>query len=97
MRGFTTTAFRVLLVLAIGYVASSPRALLAGDAPQVAVKFTFDRPLDASTAPFFIAAKDGRFGAEHLNVAFNHAAGSQDAIARVAGATAISPWSTSTN
>ncbi len=84
MFGLKTTALRLLLALAIGLFAGSPRALLADDTPQVAVKFTFDRPFDASMAPFFIAAKDGRFGAEHLNVSFNHAAGSHEAIARVA-------------
>ncbi|MFX5622451.1 ABC transporter substrate-binding protein, partial [Acinetobacter baumannii] len=35
-------------------------------------------------APFFLAAKDGRFGAEHLSVSFNTAAGSPEALARVA-------------
>ena len=50
----------------------------------VAIHFSFDRPVDASMAPFFMAAKDGRFGAEHLNVSFNSAAGSPEALARVA-------------
>ena len=50
----------------------------------LAIHFTFDRPVDASMAPFFLAAKDGRFGAEHLNVSFNSAAGSPEALARVA-------------
>ena len=49
-----------------------------------AVQFTFDRPIDASVAPFFLAAKDGRFGAEHLNVSFTTASGSPEALARVA-------------
>ena len=53
-------------------------------APSVAIHFSFDRPVDASMAPFFMAAKDGRFGAEHLNVSFNSAAGSPEALARVA-------------
>jgi NitT/TauT family transport system substrate-binding protein len=53
-------------------------------APSSAIHFTFDRPIDASMAPFFLAAKDGRFGAERLNVSFNNAAGSPEALARVA-------------
>jgi NitT/TauT family transport system substrate-binding protein len=35
-------------------------------------------------APFFVALRSGLFGAEHLAVSFNHAAGSPEAIARVA-------------
>jgi NitT/TauT family transport system substrate-binding protein len=58
------------------------RDVAAGD--SVAIHVTFDRPFDASMAPFFLAARDGTFGAEHLNVAFNTAPGSPDALARVA-------------
>jgi NitT/TauT family transport system substrate-binding protein len=50
----------------------------------IAIQFSFDRPLDASAAPFVVAAKRGLFGAEGLAVATNIADGSPDAIARVA-------------
>jgi NitT/TauT family transport system substrate-binding protein len=86
MYGFRTIGFRCLLALLI-----SLAVLAAGDvnaaetgAPSAAIHFTFDRPIDASMAPFFIAAKDGKFGAEHLNVSFNSVAGSPEALARIA-------------
>ena len=86
MLEFRTIAFRCLLALSIPLA-----TLIAGDvgaaetaAPSVAIHFSFDRPLDASMAPFFLAAKDGRFSAEHLNVSFSSAAGSPEALARVA-------------
>ena len=56
----------------------------AGTAPPVAIHFAFDRPLESSMAPFFMAAKDGNFSAEHLALSFTYAAGSPDALARVA-------------
>ena len=52
--------------------------------PPVAIQFSFDRPLDASAAPFVVAASRGLFGAEGLAVATNIAGGSPGAIARVA-------------
>jgi NitT/TauT family transport system substrate-binding protein len=52
--------------------------------PPIAIQFSFDRPLDASAAPFVVAASRGLFGAEGLAVAINTADGSADAIARVA-------------
>jgi NitT/TauT family transport system substrate-binding protein len=86
MLGFKTTIFRFVLVLSIGLSAPGTRALEAAqdNAQPVAIQFSFDRPLESSMAPFFVAAKDGRFSDEHLAVSFNHAAGSPDAIARVA-------------
>ncbi|MET4389321.1 NitT/TauT family transport system substrate-binding protein [Bradyrhizobium sp. F1.4.3] len=86
MDGLKTIAFRCLLALAISLAALAARDVNAAEtaAPSVAIHFTFDRPVDASMAPFFIAAKDGQFGAEHLNVSFNNAAGSPEALARVA-------------
>jgi NitT/TauT family transport system substrate-binding protein len=51
--------------------------------PPVAIQFSFDRPLDASAAPFVVAASRGLFGAEGLAVATNIASGPADAIARV--------------
>jgi len=34
--------------------------------PPIAIQFSFDRPLDASAAPFVVAASRGLFGAEGL-------------------------------
>jgi NitT/TauT family transport system substrate-binding protein len=57
----------------------------AGDPePSTAVQLTFDRPLDASMAPFVVAARRGLFAAERLSVATNMVSGSSEAIARVA-------------
>ena len=84
MSGFKTIALQCLLALAIA--ASTVREGIAAESstPSTAIRFTFDRPIDASMAPFFLAAKDGRFGAEHLNVSFNSANGSPEALARLA-------------
>ena len=50
----------------------------------VAIQFSLDRPIDASAAPFVLAASRGLFGSEGLAVTTNIASGSPDAIARVA-------------
>ncbi|MDE5444642.1 ABC transporter substrate-binding protein [Bradyrhizobium sp. CSA207] len=86
MFGLKTIAFGRVLALAISLAALAPRDVDAAEtaAPSVAIHFTFDRPIDASMAPFFMAAKDGKFAAEHLNVSFNTVAGSPEALARVA-------------
>ncbi|WP_426613345.1 ABC transporter substrate-binding protein [Bradyrhizobium sp. McL0616] len=86
MLGLKTIASRCLLALSIALAALAARDVNAAEtaAASVAIHFTFDRPLDASMAPFFIAAKDGKFAAERLNVSFNSAAGSPEALARVA-------------
>ena len=52
--------------------------------PPVAIQFSFDRPIDASAAPFMLAAAQGLFNSEGLAVATNVASGPADAIARVA-------------
>lgn len=71
-----------LLVLA-QLAAGESRA--AGEPPPpVAIQFSFDRPIDASAAPFMLAATQGLFGSEGLAVATNIASGPADAIARVA-------------
>jgi NitT/TauT family transport system substrate-binding protein len=82
---FRTTILRCLLAYSIALLPGA-RGLGAaeGGSHPVAIQFSFDRPLESSMAPFFIAARDGRFGAEHLAVSFNHAAGSPDALARIA-------------
>ncbi|MCP3473850.1 ABC transporter substrate-binding protein [Bradyrhizobium sp. CCGUVB1N3] len=89
MRACPTFLSRCLLALWIGLAAltcSPPRAASAADdaARHVAIRFTFDRPIESSMAPFFMAAKDGLFGAEHLTVSFTSAAGSPEALARIA-------------
>src|SRR3954469_1130170 len=83
---FATIALRGLLAAAISLAALTARDATAAEtaAPSIAIHFTFDRPIDASMAPFFLAAKDGSFGAERLNVSFSSAAGSPEALARVA-------------
>jgi len=50
----------------------------------IAVQLSFDRPIDASAAPFVMASAGGMFGAEDLAVTTRVADGSPDAIARVA-------------
>ena len=55
--------------------------------PPLAVQFSLDRPIDAAAAPFVMAATGGLFTAEALSVTTNIAAGSPDAIARVAAGT----------
>jgi NitT/TauT family transport system substrate-binding protein len=52
--------------------------------PLAQVQLAFDRPLDASMAPFVLAANHGLFEAENLAVNFGFADGSPEAIARVA-------------
>jgi NitT/TauT family transport system substrate-binding protein len=57
----------------------------AGEPRQpIAIQFSFDRPIDAAAAPFVMAAVSGASSAEGLAVTTNIAAGSPDAIARVA-------------
>lgn len=48
------------------------------------VQFALDRPIDALAAPFVLAATDGLFRAQDLNVAMQVANGSKETINRVA-------------
>ena len=66
---------------------------LAADSVRqpTAIQFSFDRPIDASAAPFVLAAADGLFGSEGLAVTTHIANGSPDAIARVA-AVFVAGW-----
>ena len=50
----------------------------------IPVRLTFDRPLEASMAPLIAASSRGLFAAEGLAVRTDVAAGSPDAIARIA-------------
>lgn len=63
-----------------GLAADEPR-------PPLAMQFSLDRPIDATDAPFVMAATNGLFSAEGLAVTTNIASGSPDAIARVAAGT----------
>jgi NitT/TauT family transport system substrate-binding protein len=84
-----TIVVRCMLASLLGLMTlTSPgagNAQAADDAKQpVAIQFSFDRPLEASMAPFVVALDHGLFSAEGLAVATNIASGSPDAIARVA-------------
>jgi NitT/TauT family transport system substrate-binding protein len=85
MRVTRTHAIRLILGLLIGLAgAVCPGAAVA---QSTAIQFSLDRPIDAVAAPFVMAAANGLFGAEGLNVNINIASGSTDAIARVAAGT----------
>jgi len=89
MRVIRSNIFRSLMAALIGLSGmigagvSPAYAADEGRAP-LAVQFSLDRPLDAAAAPFVMAAVGGLFTAEGLAVTTNVAAGSPDAIARVA-------------
>lgn len=64
---------------------AAPMSRAADDARQpLAIQFSYDRPLEASMAPFVMALDHGLFAAEGLAVTTNIAGGSPEAIARVA-------------
>jgi NitT/TauT family transport system substrate-binding protein len=74
-----------LLVARTSRATENAKEAEAKDAkPPTGIQLTFDRPLDASMAPFVVAASRGLFAAERLSVATNIASGSGDAIVRVA-------------
>jgi NitT/TauT family transport system substrate-binding protein len=81
--GILWRAAATALMIALG-----PGAILGALAdesnPAVAIRFAFDRPLDASMAPFVLAASHGLFSAEGVAVTTATAKGTTDAIARVA-------------
>ncbi len=89
MRASQTIVARCLLASVISLMglaclgATEDRA--AGENHQpVAIQFSYDRPINASVAPFVVAANDGLFASEGLAVTTDVAGGSPDAIARVA-------------
>jgi NitT/TauT family transport system substrate-binding protein len=88
MRHKKKSAFRSTMGLLIGLAGAM--CLAAGQAraddakPPVAIQLTFDRPLEASMAPFVVAAGHGLFAREGLNVSTNSVNGSIEAIAKVA-------------
>src|SRR5216683_4489181 len=89
MRVNQTIAVRCLLASLIGLLGlacfGTGESRAAGETRQpIAIQFSFDRPIDASAAPFVLASSRGLFGSEGLAVATNIVSGWPDAIARVA-------------
>jgi NitT/TauT family transport system substrate-binding protein len=91
MRTRRTNALRLLLASLLGLceVCFGASQSFAADEPRppIAIQFSLDRPIDATDAPFVMAATGGLFSAEGLTVTTNIAGGSPDAIARVAAGT----------
>jgi NitT/TauT family transport system substrate-binding protein len=91
MRTRRTNALRLLLASLLGLceVCLGASQSFAADEPRppIAIQFSLDRPIDATDAPFVMAATGGLFSAEGLTVTTNIAGGSPDAIARVAAGT----------
>ncbi|MET3841414.1 ABC transporter substrate-binding protein [Bradyrhizobium sp. OAE829] len=92
MRARRTNALRSMLASLAGLcgvVCFGAGASLAADEPRppLAIQLSLDRPIDATDAPFVMAATGGLFTAEGLAVTINFASGSPDAIARVAAGT----------
>jgi NitT/TauT family transport system substrate-binding protein len=73
----------VLVAVLHGLVAPSAQAADTARRP-VAIRLSFDRPLDSSMAPFVLAQSRGMFAGEGLGVTTDVAQGSAEAIARVA-------------
>jgi NitT/TauT family transport system substrate-binding protein len=84
MRVLQTLFACCLLVLGIDLAGPNTRPGHAEGAHPLTVTLSFDRPLNAGEAPFVVAMTDGLFAAEGLTVITNTAAGSPEAIARVA-------------
>ncbi|SDI47952.1 MULTISPECIES: ABC transporter substrate-binding protein [Bradyrhizobium] len=92
MRAIRCNILRSVLASLLGLCGMAGAALgpvrAADEArPPLAIQFSLDRPIDAAAAPFVMAATGGLFTAEALSVTTNIAAGSPDAIARVAAGT----------
>jgi NitT/TauT family transport system substrate-binding protein len=89
MRVTQIVALRPILALLTGLLAlacfgSAPSRADDQARQPIAIQLSFDRPIDASVAPFLMAASRGLFGSEGLTVTTNIANGSAEAIARVA-------------
>ncbi|HEY2248815.1 MAG TPA: ABC transporter substrate-binding protein [Bradyrhizobium sp.] len=88
MRVTKTSALRLMVALLMGLAGALCLAASQGRAedakPPLAIQFTFDRPLEASMAPFAVAMNRGLFAREGLNVSTNSANGSIEAIGKVA-------------
>ncbi len=88
MRASQSIISRYILASLIGLLgivhAGAVESQAAGEGRQpAAIRFSLDRPINASVAPFILAATDGLFATEGLAVTTDVAAGSPDAIARV--------------
>ena len=84
-----TIAVRCILASLMGLLAFACFGVTASRAAgevrrPIAIQFSFDRPIDASAAPFVLASVNGLFSSEGLAVTTNIASGSRDAIERVA-------------
>lgn len=78
-------AFRTLITCCLAALAGLSVQESCAETPhQLAVELSFDRPVNAGEAPVILAMTDGLFSAEGLAVTTNMAAGSPEAIARVA-------------
>src|ERR1700730_7374984 len=87
MRVNQTIAGRCFFASLIGLLGcfGTGESRAAGETRQpIAIQFSFDRPIDASAAPFVLASSRGLFGSEGLAVSTNIVSGWPDAIARVA-------------
>ena len=89
MRASQTIIARCILASLVSLLAlvclGTMERLAADEARQpIPIQFSFDRPINASVAPFILAATDGLFSSEGLAVTTDIAAGSPEAIARVA-------------
>jgi NitT/TauT family transport system substrate-binding protein len=71
-------------LLVLGWLGAADRLAADETRQPVAIQFSFDRPINASVAPFILAITDGLFGSEGLAVTTDVASGSPDAIGRVA-------------
>jgi NitT/TauT family transport system substrate-binding protein len=78
------TAFRFVVAATLGLACAGPSASAEEAHQPVAIRFAFDRPLEASMAPFIVASQRGLFAGEGLAVTTSHVNGSGEAIARVA-------------
>jgi NitT/TauT family transport system substrate-binding protein len=78
-----TNALRCVLAVLAAF-ACLVRPAIAEEIKPLAVQLSFDRPMEASMAPFIAAASRGMFAAEGLSVRTDFANGSPEAIARVA-------------
>jgi len=87
MRVTTTSKLRNMTALLglVGVLCLPAGQGRADDAkPPVAIQLSFDRPLEASMAPFVVAASRGLFAREGVTVTSNFVNGSLEAIAKVA-------------
>ena len=90
MRAIGSIILRVVLASLLGLCGTaglSPAGAAEEARTSYAVQFSLDRPIDATAAPFLMAVSGGLFAAEGLGVTTNSAAGSPDAIERVAAGT----------